>query len=408
MTDTFYMLSIFVCVCTFHSIYGLKQSNACFWRSNFVCTFLNLRCDTPCCPGWVADNEGNCSIRLPPDYKPPMIHHCPRKDHRIPIYVNKYKNIAYLNNPGISADDWGGDKLQVWLSRDEFSRCTCHNSHAVVTAKVVDKYRNTAVCNFTVSIVDRYGPIFHQCPTNRHVADTERVIWMPPNVTDNVGVRMLTKPVYLNNTWLRPGIYNMMYTASDWDGNIANCSFRITVQDGSFQDQGNQRTDHSDPTMAISGTIVGALFVILVVMSVTILRLCRKRRQFRNRLQRQRSRQTTESSATQPRAVYDNPVFTVFNNDPPPYEIAATDKLPEYSPRVEPPSYEEIHISGAEHCSEDSLEISTNDLTQNPPIEAPVRNISFHVTGTITINHSTGNDNQSSAQINPNSIYTDV
>jgi len=55
---------------------------------------------------------------------------------------------------------------------------------------------------------------------------------MPPNVTDNVGVRMLTKPVYLNNTWLRPGIYNMIYTASDWDGNIANCSFKITVKDG--------------------------------------------------------------------------------------------------------------------------------------------------------------------------------
>lgn len=61
---------------------------------------------------------------------------------------------------------------------------------------------------------------------------TERVIWMPPNVTDNVGVRMLTKPVYLNNTWLRPGLYNMMYTASDWDGNLANCSFKITVIDG--------------------------------------------------------------------------------------------------------------------------------------------------------------------------------
>jgi hypothetical protein len=55
---------------------------------------------------------------------------------------------------------------------------------------------------------------------------------MPPNVTDNVGVRMLTKPVYLNNTWLRPGLYNMMYTASDWDGNLANCSFKITVIDG--------------------------------------------------------------------------------------------------------------------------------------------------------------------------------
>jgi hypothetical protein len=74
-----------------------------------------------------------------------------------------------------------------------------------------------------------------------------------------------------------------------------------------------------------------------------------------------------------------------FNNDPPPYEIAATDKLPEYSPRIEPPSYEEIHVSGVEHRSEDSLEISTNDAIQNDPIEVPVRNISFHVTGTITI-----------------------
>jgi hypothetical protein len=62
---------------------------------------------------------------------------------------------------------------------------------------------------------------------------------------------------------------------------------------------------------------------------------------------------------------------TVFNNDPPPYEIAATDKLPEYSPRIEPPSYEEIHVSGVEHCSEDSLEISTNDAIQNMTNNAP-------------------------------------
>jgi hypothetical protein len=78
------------------------------------------------------------------------------------------------------------------------------------------------------------------------------------------------------------------------------------------------------------------------------------------------------------------------------------------STRIEPPSYEEIHVSGVEHCSEDSLEISTNDAIQNDPIEVPVRNISFHVTGTITINQPTGNDNRSSAQINPNSIYTDI
>ena len=142
-------------------------------------------------------------------------------------------------------------------------------------------------------------------------------------------------------------------------------------------------------------------------MSLAILRLCRKRHQLRNRLHNHRSRQILLSS-TQPRAVYDNPVFTVFNDDPPPYEIAATDKLPEYSPRIEPPSYEEIHVSGVEHCSEDSLEISTNDAIQNDPIEVPVRNISFHVTGTKTINQPTGNDNRSSAQINPNSIYTDI
>lgn len=59
-------------------------------------------------------------------------------------------------------------------------------------------------------------------------------------------------------------------------------------------------------------------------------RICRARR---NLQQRQRSTQRQQS--------YNSSVFTVFNNEPPPYDVAVNAKLPEYSPSINPPEYEE-------------------------------------------------------------------
>lgn len=66
-------------------------------------------------------------------------------------------------------------------------------------------------------------------------------------------------------------------------------------------------------------------------MTVVMFRICRARR---NLQQRQRSTQQRQQS-------YNSSVFTVFNNEPPPYDVAVNAKLPEYSPSINPPEYEE-------------------------------------------------------------------
>ena len=35
-------------------------------------------------------------------------------------------------------------------------------------------------------------------------------------------------------------------------------------------------------------------------------------------------------------------IYSIYNNEPPPYDIAAKDKLPEYTARDDPPMYEEV------------------------------------------------------------------
>ena len=58
-----------------------------------------------------------------------------------------------------------------------------------------------------------------------------RVNWPGPNVTDNSGAPpFLTSNRQSGSLFSAPGSYEVIYTARDSSGNVATCSFRITLK----------------------------------------------------------------------------------------------------------------------------------------------------------------------------------
>ena len=58
-----------------------------------------------------------------------------------------------------------------------------------------------------------------------------RVNWPRPNVTDNSGAPpSLTSNRQSGSLFSVPGSYEVIYRAADSSGNVATCSFRITLK----------------------------------------------------------------------------------------------------------------------------------------------------------------------------------
>ena len=80
--------------------------------------------------------------------------------------------------------------------------------------------------------------------------------------------------------------------------------------------------------------VVAVMLVILIVL-VALIKLGKAGQYLthsRSPHVNQRSIQRTQANAS---------VFTVYNNEPPPYEVVVNSNLPEYSPRDIPPLYKE-------------------------------------------------------------------
>ncbi|TDI69472.1 MAG: HYR domain-containing protein [Bacteroidetes bacterium] len=104
-----------------------------------------------------------------------------------------------------------------------------------VTYSAVDDYGNTATCSFEVKLIDNTGPVIANCPADIVVSATNSscdvtVNWSPPVVTDNCAVTSFNSN-HQSGDIFPIGITTVTYTAIDEGGNIANCSFDITVED---------------------------------------------------------------------------------------------------------------------------------------------------------------------------------
>ncbi|XP_073252687.1 sushi, von Willebrand factor type A, EGF and pentraxin domain-containing protein 1-like [Porites lutea] len=85
----------------------------------------------------------------------------------------------------------------------------------------------------TAAITDTEPPVFINCPPDiliETVQSKVRVNWQGPMVTDNTGAPTLESNRQSGSPFSAPGSYEVIYTARDSSGNVATCSFRITLK----------------------------------------------------------------------------------------------------------------------------------------------------------------------------------
>ena len=85
-------------------------------------------------------------------------------------------------------------------------------------------------------ISDDTPPKFLSCPADITAFTGEIISWVKPEAFDNVGVRRLIEPYTVNGTIVGTGIHVFTYTAIDWSGNTAQCSFSVEIKSRSEYD----------------------------------------------------------------------------------------------------------------------------------------------------------------------------
>ncbi|XP_063402191.1 uncharacterized protein LOC134686457 isoform X1 [Mytilus trossulus] len=254
--------------CWYRNVYRtVGETNT---TSNDVCTVCScntdghistMECEKSTC-NW--DNQTD----IPKYYKPPVIYNIPKKGQMVSVYVLSTSNSAYLDTNFIYALDFEGNMMKVYVSKNTFKHCLCTNSTESVIAKSVpDKFGNYNETTFLVNIIDRFEPVFHNCPQNRVIQSNDMFGWTAPTVTDNVGVQEIDGPVLpqRNTTTLVPGTYTMVYKAKDWSKNTATCRFTITVQD---PPDVNPKPAHEHKISVTLLIIIGGSLAALVVIAL--------------------------------------------------------------------------------------------------------------------------------------------
>lgn len=102
-----------------------------------------------------------------------------------------------------------------------------------VTAIATDASGNADTCSFLVTVNDNEAPVISSCPSNitvpaNNTGCTAVVSWADPAVTDNCSGASLASN-YNSGSVFPLGITTVTYTATDGNGNSANCSFDVTV-----------------------------------------------------------------------------------------------------------------------------------------------------------------------------------
>ncbi len=83
-----------------------------------------------------------------------------------------------------------------------------------------------------INLTDDIAPVISNCPTDIVITTSNTcqavVNWTAPIATDNCGLQSLTSN-YTPGTTFSPGVYTIVYTATDNCGNTSTCSFTVNV-----------------------------------------------------------------------------------------------------------------------------------------------------------------------------------
>ena len=93
------------------------------------------------------------------------------------------------------------------------------------------------------------APRFISCPPDKEIenaSNTMRVFWPHPRVVDNSGIPPTIRASRRSGqVFAVPGIYHVMYNAQDASGNIATCSFVLTLKSKSISFSFNRRKNET-------------------------------------------------------------------------------------------------------------------------------------------------------------------
>ena len=156
----------------------------------------------------------------------------------------------------------------------------------------------------------------------------------------------------------------------------------------------------------------------VLVVGALMLKNCRRRRRLRqNRRLVQRMRQT-RSLREQTQTEQNDSVFTIYNSEPPPYDVAVQDKLPEYCPAESPPLYDDViagESSDVPECSNTPDE-SPNDrniaqASYSQSVDCANRHKPLErsdIDDVVPHRDSRSSSSSSGGVVNPNTIHTIV
>lgn len=197
-------------------------------------------------PGIWSGLAATCSFTITvADDEPPVFADCPLDasfgtDPGLPTArVNWDPPTATDNCAGVYWEQTGGPLPDSDLPVGDYG----------ITYTATDAAGHTAVCEFTVSVVDDQPPMIEGCPSNITQSTdpglcTAVVSWREPTVSDNVPGAIIIQTGGLPPGSAFPvGTSVITYLAEDLSGNTATCSFNVTVTDDQAPAFGNCPTN---------------------------------------------------------------------------------------------------------------------------------------------------------------------
>ncbi|MBK6930309.1 MAG: HYR domain-containing protein [Saprospirales bacterium] len=104
----------------------------------------------------------------------------------------------------------------------------------IVTYMATDDYGNTALCTFQITVADLNPPVLDTCPADLTLTALPDscgafATWAPPGATDDCTNYISIGSNYTPGAFFPVGATVVEYEASDDGGNVASCSFTVTV-----------------------------------------------------------------------------------------------------------------------------------------------------------------------------------
>ncbi len=167
------------------------------------------------------------------------------EDQQAPTLINCPNHIVFNTELGLCSAEvaWDPPHAVDNCSTGAVVLTSTHQSGDVypvgitsVTYTATDAASNSISCTFVVEVKDIEEPVFFDCPVDITLPNdinvcSASVTWIPPVATDNCSSNPVVVGTHQPDDLFPVGVTAVTYTATDSSGNIATCTFNVTVED---------------------------------------------------------------------------------------------------------------------------------------------------------------------------------